>query len=154
MKTHLNSFNPFANASGISIEAMHLKPSQGFKILAIALGMTALMFSFAMPFAPQGLMAHSYLAVLTLFFIRGATNMVHTVRKQKNGMFMLESQKKTWNNMQLLGSSLSTPFLCVLYFKPQNKRWVQPVVIWADSVPDDVFRRLRGWLNWCAQIAE
>lgn len=152
MKMHLNTFNPFANASGITIEAIHLKPSQGFKMLAFALLFVAVSFGTTMPLSYPGLLALGYLGVVALLFWWSQTYAIHTVRKQANGLFVLESLKKTQTHMVLQGESLSTPIVCVLYFKPQAGGRTHSVFIWRDSVPPELFRRLRGWLQWCAQV--
>jgi len=152
MKMHLNSFNPFANASGITIEAIHLKPSHGFKMLALALLFIAISFGTSMPLSYPGLLALVYLGVVAVLFWWSQTYSIHTVRKQKNSLFVLESPKKTLGNMELQSESLSTPIVCVLYFKPEEGGRTHSVFIWRDSVPPDLFRRLRGWLQWCAQV--
>jgi hypothetical protein len=152
MKMHLNSFNPFANASGITIEAIHLKPSHGFKMLALALLFIAISFGTSMPLSYPGLLALIYLALVAVMFWWNQAYSIRTVIKQSNGLFVLESPKKTLNNMELQSESLSTPIVCVLYFKPVNGGRTHGVFIWRDSVPPELFRRLRGWLQWCAQV--
>ncbi len=120
----------------------------------MVLGFVAVMFGLSMPFSIGGVGAWLYLGVMMALFFRDQGRAVHTVRKQKDGLFMLESAHHTWNNMQLLAESVSLPFVCVLYFKPKIGSRAQKAVIWADSVPPDVFRRLRGYLRWCAVCTE
>lgn len=154
MNMHLNTFNPSANGSGISIGAVALKPSARFKMLATAVGGIAVLLGFSLPLSLWSALAWVYLAVVAIFFMAGRDNAVHTLRKQKNGLFTLESPLTVRHHMVLQGNSLSTPFACILYFKPKAGGMTQTVLIWSDSVPADVFRRLKGWLRWCAACAE
>lgn len=119
-------------------------------MLALALLFVAILFGTTMPLSVPGGCSLGYLALIMLAFWWHQTRAIHTVRKQKNGLFLLEGPKKSWNNMVLQEDSLSTPFVCILYFKPETGGRTQSVLIWRDSVPPDLFRRLRGWLHWCA----
>lgn len=112
--------------------------------------MVAILYGAAMPISWPGLCAISYLGLVMILFRYVQSRAIHTVRKQINGFFTLQSNKKTSQNMVLQDESLSTPVVCVLYFKPSTGGRTVSVVIWRDSVPPDLFRRLRGWLHWCA----
>lgn len=121
-------------------------------MLAFALLFVAVSFGLTMPLSYPGLLALVYLGVVALLFWWNQSHAVHIVRKQQDGYFVLESHSKVLNHMELLGESLSTPILCVLYFKPKEGGRTHSVFIWRDSVPPELFRRLRGWLHWCAQV--
>lgn len=117
---------------------------------AFALLFVAVSYGTTMPMSVPGLCAFSYLGLIALIFWWRHTYAIHTVRKQRDGLFVLENNKKIFENMQLLDESISTPLICVLYFKPRSGGRSHSVLIWRDSVPPDLFRRLRGWLHWCA----
>lgn len=55
-----------------------------------------------------------------------------------------------WQTAKLQQSSFVSPWLTILNLKPENARWLRNVVILADSMPEEEFRRLRVWLRWKA----
>jgi toxin CptA len=46
------------------------------------------------------------------------------------------------------GSSFVSPLLTVLNLRPEGGRWTRHILIAADSVDAESFRRLRVWLRW------
>jgi toxin CptA len=46
------------------------------------------------------------------------------------------------------GSSFVSPLLAVLNLRPEGGRWEHHILIAADSVDAESFRRLRVWLRW------
>jgi toxin CptA len=46
------------------------------------------------------------------------------------------------------GSSFVSPLLTVLTLRPEGGRWTRHILIAADSVDAENFRRLRVWLRW------
>ena len=121
-------------------------------MLALALLFIAVSFGTSMPLSYPGLLALIYLTLVAGMFWWNQAYAIRTVRKQGNGLFELVSPNKTLHHMELQSESLSTPIVCVLYFKPENGGRTHGVFIWRDSVPPELFRRLRGWLQWCAQV--
>jgi len=49
---------------------------------------------------------------------------------------------------RVAGSSFVSPFLTVLSLRSETAPWTRHVLIPADSVDADSFRRLRVWLRW------
>lgn len=49
---------------------------------------------------------------------------------------------------RVAGSSFVSPLLTVLNLRSEGGRWTHPVLIPADSLDADSFRRLRVWLRW------
>lgn len=53
-----------------------------------------------------------------------------------------------WQSAKLRQSSFVSSWLTILNLKPENSRWLRHVIIMADSMPEEEFRRLRIWLRW------
>jgi toxin CptA len=57
-----------------------------------------------------------------------------------------------WQPAAVLASTMVTPNLTVLHYRPEGSRRAQTAVILPDSLPADDFRRLRVWLRWKAKV--
>lgn len=53
-----------------------------------------------------------------------------------------------WQTAKLRQSSFVSPWLAILNLKPENACWLRNVVIMADGISEEEFRRLRIWLRW------
>lgn len=70
-----------------------------------------------------------------------------TLRGKPDGI--LEIQREgDWEPIELLPDSLVLPALTVLRYRVPIERRVRTVVILADSLPGEDFRRLRVWVRW------
>jgi toxin CptA len=58
------------------------------------------------------------------------------------------SRAGIWEAYRVAGSSFVSPLLTVLNMRPEAGGWTRPVLIMADNVDADSFRRLRVWLRW------
>ncbi|UJP05205.1 MAG: hypothetical protein LZF61_10290 [Nitrosomonas sp.] len=51
-------------------------------------------------------------------------------------------------NGNLLASTVVTPYLTVIFYRPEGKWLSRSIVILSDSLDVEVFRKLRIWLQW------
>jgi toxin CptA len=59
-----------------------------------------------------------------------------------------------WLHYRIVGSSFLSRVLTVLNLRGESAWGVRSVLISADSVDPDAFRRLRVWLRWrCASVS-
>ncbi len=68
-----------------------------------------------------------------------------------DGRFSIRLRSGTWRVCEVLGSTTVTAPLTVLNLRPEGARRIRSVVILADSMAADDFRRLRTWLRWRTQ---
>lgn len=65
-----------------------------------------------------------------------------------DGSLTFRTRRGEWHEGRLLDSSFVTPYLTVLNVAAAGSALTRHVVILADSVAPDDFRRLRVWLRW------
>jgi toxin CptA len=68
--------------------------------------------------------------------------------------FSIRTRGGGWQACEVLGSTYVTAWLTVLNLRVGGARRIRSVVILADSMAADDFRRLRTWLRWRAQGAD
>ena len=64
------------------------------------------------------------------------------------GALSFQTRRGEWYRGTLLDSSFVAPYLAVLNLKTDEARLARHVVIMADSLAAEEFRRLRVWLRW------
>jgi toxin CptA len=64
------------------------------------------------------------------------------------GVLTFQTRSGEWRRGILLDSSFVAPYLTVLNLKTDGTRLARHVVIMADSVAAEEYRRLRVWLRW------
>lgn len=86
--------------------------------------------------------------------LRLGANAVTMMRISADNIFSVKSRAGEWRECEVLGSTYVTAFLTVVNLRPAGKRRVRSIVILADSMTADDFRRLRVWLRWRPQKAD
>lgn len=64
------------------------------------------------------------------------------------GVLTFQTRSGEWRRGILLDSSFVAPYLTVLNLKTDGTRLARHVVVMADSVAPEEYRRLRVWLRW------
>ena len=65
-----------------------------------------------------------------------------------DGVLTFQMRSGEWRRGILLDSSFVAPYLTVLNLKTDGTRLARHVVVMADSVAAEEYRRLRVWLRW------
>ena len=133
---------------------VHLKPSRHLAvILGIAHVATAgLLWPLALPLAVK-LTGAAVLAASLVFYLRyyallRSPGAVVVFELSDEMACTLETRRGDRISCALLGSSFVAPYLTVLNLKPAEGFFTRSVVILADSIDAEEFRRLRVLLRW------
>ena len=134
---------------------LELRPSPLLAtLLALGHGLgAALMWA-----TPLGLAARFVISIIlgaSLLFhlrrdaLRTASAAIVRVRFDPNCKCSYQLRDGPWQDATLLGSSMVTPWLSVLNFRPEGSRWrSRSAVLLPDAVDREDYRRLRVLLNW------
>ena len=123
-------------------------------MLLAAAHMISLLLILAMPIALAMQLAFSLmLATSFVFHLRrdallAAPNSITRLRFSPDCDCTYQTRDGTWLEALLLGSSLVTPWLCVLNIKPDGRRMPRHAVIFPDSADAEGRRKLRVLLRW------
>ena len=120
-------------------------------IVAHALGVTALWASdVSLPI--KGLV--SLLVVASLVFhlyrdalLRSRKSVTGVLLKDDGSVEVTHSDGTTAEGKRLPGSFVHAWFTSIVW-RPEGARVSRVIPVWADSLPPDQFRELRGWLRW------
>jgi len=80
-------------------------------------------------------------------FLRPADAIV-AVEISAAGKLSFLTRAGAWHAAELLGTTYVAAYLTILNLKPDGRRLARHVVLVADNVDPDDFRRLRTWLRW------
>jgi toxin CptA len=104
---------------------------------------------------PSGVQFAASLLLLAsgLFYLRRdclllAPGSIVSLRFDQEGACSYQARGGEWFEATLLGSSLVTPWLSVLNFKPETSRGMRSVVLFPDSIDAEDYRKLRVLLRW------
>ncbi len=84
---------------------------------------------------------------LLFYFLRRKSLAADVLRVEVNGSLMVHRNVQ-WQQVDVLPSSVVTPFLVVLHLRVVETKQVIYELILRDAVDADEFRRLRVWLKW------
>jgi toxin CptA len=92
----------------------------------------------------------SAVIVLSMVFsLRHAMRpLIIALRVNISGELSIQQRDGDWQEVTLLGTSFVAPYLTILNLRVGGKRWPKHVVLTADALAQDEFRRLRVWLKW------
>ncbi len=127
-----------------------LNPSRQLRLWLAGLHMVAgfALWLADLPMTWQG--AGTVLLAASLAYYRRPGTPV-TLRGKSDGS--LEIQREgDWEQIELLPDSLVLPALTVLRYRVAGQRWVRTLLVLADSLPWEDFRRLRVWVCWLGEI--
>ena len=88
-----------------------------------------------------------------LFYLRRdclllAPGSIICLRFDQEGAGRYQVRNGEWFEATLLGSSLVTPWLSVLNYKPETGRGMRSAVLFPDSIDAEDYRKLRVLLRW------
>lgn len=94
-----------------------------------------------------------------LFYLRRdclllAPGSIVSLRFDQEGACSYQVRGGEWSETTLLGSSLVTPWLSVLNYRPEAGRGMRSVVLFPDSIDADDYRKLRVLLRWGSKKKE
>ena len=138
----------------MTFQHIEIKPSAGLAIaLCLAhLGATAAIGCAALPLWVKGGLTVAIAAALgwSLFaraMLRSAESVV-ALEITAAGRISFLTRRGSWHACELLGTSYVSPRLTILNLKAEDRRLVRHVVLVADNMDAQDFRRLRTWLLW------
>ncbi|MEN6586693.1 MAG: protein YgfX [Sulfuricella sp.] len=133
---------------------LQLHPSRTLGMLLAAAHAVSLLLIWVMPLIlVLQLAASLLLATSFLFHLRrdgrlAAPNSITRLRFSPDCQCAYQTRDGAWHEAKLLGSSLVSPWLSVLNFKPDGRRMPRHAVIFPDSADAEGRRKLRVLLRW------
>jgi len=104
-------------------------------------------FALTIPWEIRAVLA-SILLISLCLSLRQLPGRLQGLNLAMDGTFSVRLMSGEWVPAEVLDSSFVKPWLTVLHLRLEDRRRMLPLVLLADMLDPEDFRRLRVWLHW------